>query len=412
MSEPSKTKLRILYISQYFPPEIGATQTRAIEMARNLVTYGHDVTVLTEFPNHPSGILPEKYRFKFLETDTIDGIRVRRSWVYATPNKTFVTRLAFYFSFMFSAIFSGLLTRGRYDVVYTTSPPFFVGVSGYVLSRLKRARFVFEIRDLWPDSAVELGELNNPRFIRWAQKLEQFFYRNASKLVVVTKGTYNHLLAQGIPASRLELIPNGTNTAIFANRGDALKKTLQLQDKFVVGYSGILGLAQGMEQLCELVEEMRVHPDVHFLFVGTGPKKHVVEAIKAEKRLGNLTLIDEVPREQIADYISAWDVSLVPLRKNELFKITIPSKIYDNMACERPIILSVDGEARSILEQAQAGIYVEPENSGQMMAAILQLKADPAVCREMGKNGRAFVDAYYSRERLAHKLEQSLMELC
>jgi len=411
MEKDSRKKLRILYISQYFHPEIGATQTRAYEMASNWVKLGHDITMLCEFPNHPSGILPKRYRGKLLEKEALEGIRVQRSWVYATPNKTFFTRLAFYLSFMISAIFSGLFTGRIFDIVYATSPPFFVGVSGYVLSRLKNARFVFEVRDLWPDSAVELGELNNKRFVVWAQWLERFLYRKATKIIVVTKGMHNLLRSRGIDKNKLELIPNGTNTSIFMNRGNAILKKLSLNDKFVVGYSGILGVAQGMEQLCKLVERMKQHEDVHFMFIGDGPKKAIIQEIKIERQLTNLTLLEEIPHDKIAEYISAWDVGLVPLRKNQLFKIVIPSKLYDNMACERPVLLSVDGEARKILETANAGVFVEPENTAQMMDAILFLKSKPEMCTEMGVNGRVYVSKFYSREKLAQKLEKSLVDI-
>ena len=409
MMDSSKKRVKILYISQYFPPEIGATQARAFEIARYLVKQGHKVTVITEFPNHPSGILPKKYRFKFFQKQLMEGIIVWRSWVFATPNKTFITRLAFYLSFMLSSILVGLFTGSRFDIVYATSPPFFVGVSGYILSRLKNARFVFEVRDIWPESAIVLGELSNPRLIRWAEKLERFYYSKAEKIIVVTRGILNTLLRRGEPPEKLLLIENGSNLKIYANRGQAKKIELNLQNKFVVGYFGIFGLAQGMEQLCDLVNNMKNLPDVHFLFVGDGPKKKMVLDIKHRKQLTNLTILDEIPREKIAEYISACDVTLVPLKKRKLFTSALPSKMFDNMACERPVILSVDGEARKLLEKAGAGIFVEPENTTQMMQAILTLKSNPHLCREMGKNGRAFVEKNYSREKLASKLEKELI---
>ncbi|RKY85228.1 glycosyltransferase WbuB, partial [candidate division KSB1 bacterium] len=283
------------------------------------------------------------------------------------------------------------------------------GVSGYILSRLKNARFVFEVRDIWPESAIVLGELSNPRLIRWAEKLERFYYSKAEKIIVVTRGILNTLLRRGEPPEKLLLIENGSNLKIYANRGQAKKIELNLQNKFVVGYFGIFGLAQGMEQLCDLVNNMKNLPDVHFLFVGDGPKKKMVLDIKHRKQLTNLTILDEIPREEIAEYISACDVTLVPLKKRKLFTSALPSKMFDNMACERPVILSVDGEARKLLEKAEAGIFVEPENTTQMMQAILTLKSNPHLCREMGKNGRALVEKNYSREKLASKLEKELI---
>ncbi|GBE26231.1 alpha-D-kanosaminyltransferase [bacterium BMS3Bbin03] len=411
MEKHRNPSLRILYISQYFPPEVGATQSRAFDMAYYLSERGHKVTVLCEFPNHPSGILPARYRRKFWERRRMRRFRVCRCWVYATPQKTFVTRLLFYLSFMCSSIAAGLFLRDKFDVVYTTSPPLFVGVSGYILSRLKNAKFVFEVRDLWPESAVALGELRNPGFIKRAGKLETFFYRKAEKIVGVTSGILENLMNRGVNPEKLQLIKNGTNIHLFKNRGDHKKDDLNLRGRFVVGYFGIFGLAQGMEQLCELAERMKIYPDVHFLFVGDGPKKQNVLDLKSEKQLTNLTILNEIRREEIAEYISACDAALVPLRKNELFTGALPSKMFDNMACERPIILSVAGEAQKVLKDAESGIFVEPENTAQMMEAILKLKSDPELCKRMGRNGRRFVEKYFSRKKLALELEACLQRI-
>ncbi|NOY78365.1 MAG: glycosyltransferase family 4 protein [Calditrichaeota bacterium] len=403
--------LKILYISQYFPPEVGATQSRAFDMAYYLSERGHQVTVIGEFPNHPRGIVPREYRNKFWERVKLENFAVCRTWVYASPEKSFLKRMLFYVSFALSSLVAGLFIRGSFDIVYATSPPLFVGVSGYVLSRLKNAKFVFEVRDLWPDSAVALGELNNARFIRWARTLEEFFYRKAQKIVVVTAGIREALLRRKLSPQKICLVKNGTNTRYFRNVGAGVKEQLGLQNKFVVGYFGILGLAQGMEFLCEVIEKMKSYEDIHFIFVGEGPKKQTVEALKSQKKLTNLTLLGEVPREKIAGYISACDVSLVPLRKKELFTGALPSKMFDTMACERPVILSVEGEARHVLQESGAGIFVEPENAGQMISAILHLKSDPRMREEMGKNGLRFVEKKFSRKALAGELEACLLEL-
>ncbi len=403
--------LKILYISQYFPPEVGATQSRAFDMAYYLSERGHRVTVIGEFPNHPSGILPQAYRGKFLEFKKLENFRVCRTWVYASPKKNFLKRMLFYLSFMFSSFVAGLFIRESFDVVYATSPPLFVGLSGYVLSRLKNAKFVFEVRDLWPDSAIALGELNNDRFILWARRLEEFFYRKAQKITVVTSGIMETLRRRKVPPQKLCLVKNGTNTRYFKNVGAGEKVKLGLRDKFVVGYFGILGLAQGMEFLCDVIAKVKSYKDIHFVFVGEGPKKEMIEALKSQKKLGNLSLLGEIPREKIARYISVCDVSLVPLQKNELFLGALPSKMFDNMACERPLILSVAGEAQKVLQESGAGIFVEPENADQMIAAILKLKSNPLLREKMGENGRAFVEKNYSRETLSGKLESCLLEL-
>jgi glycosyltransferase involved in cell wall biosynthesis len=406
-----KKKLRILYISQYFPPEIGATQTRAFEMASNLVRRGHHVTVLTEFPNHPRGIISPEYRRKLVVHEKYRGIHVHRTWVLARPDKTFATRMGFYLSFMVAAGLLGIFIPGYFDIVYATSPPFFVGLTGWWLSRIKQSRFVFEVRDLWPQSAVELGELGNPLFIRWAEKMERFYYRKAKQIVTVTKGIQNTLVARGYPKDKIQLITNGTNITLFINRGKQLKKTLGFADKFVVLYAGIFGIAQGMEQLCDVVEQLKKNHSVHFLFIGEGPVKDQVIQLQKRKKLDNLTVLNEIPREDIPDYISAVDCSLVPLKKSPTFLGALPSKMFDCMACERPVVLSVDGEARRVLEKSGGGIFVEPGNTDQMVKAILRLKNDPVLRRKMGLAGRRFVEKNYSRKQKAIELEELLLKI-
>jgi len=403
--------MRILYISQYFPPEVGATQARAYEMAVNLTRLGHHVIVLTEFPNHPKGIIPAGYKGKFCSFEKLDGIPVVRAWVYARPKKSFTTRMGLYLSFMLTGAVAGSLLRGSFDIVYATSPPFFVGAAGLWLSRIKSAKFVFEVRDLWPRSAVELNELTNSHFIRWSEKLERLYYKKADKIIAVTKGIFDALGARGLGEGKVKLVRNGTNSRLFSNRGDALKEQLGGKEKFIVLYAGIFGLAQGMEQLCELVGTLSSNQSIHFAFIGEGPLKARVLAIQEENGLANLTVLDEVSRDRIPDYISAADCCLVPLKKNPLFLGALPSKMFDYMACERPVILSVDGEARRVLEASQGGLYAEPENTGQMAEAILTLYGSPELRDKMGRAGRAFVSEHFSRKKEAHRLADILEEL-
>ncbi len=395
--------MRILYITQYFPPEVGATQTRALEMTTNLVKQGHEVTVLTEFPNHPVGIIPPEYKGKWVTVEKWRGMDVIRTWVYARQEKNFKTRMGFYLSFMATSAIAGSYMLPEYDIVYTTSPPFFVGLTGYWLSRLKNAKFIFEVRDLWPDSAVQLGELTNRTFIRWAEKLETFYYNKAERIVTVTQGIKNTLTERGY-GDKTELVLNGTNTDLFKNMGPGMKKKLGLENKFVVLYAGIIGIAQGLEQICDVAEQLQDQPDIAFVLIGEGPVKHKIEKIKQEKSLKNLILMDQVPRDDIPQYISMADCCLVPLKKNDLFMGALPSKMFDYMACEKPVILSVDGEARSVLESSGAGIFVEPENRKDMISAILSLKSGSVDGTSMGLLGREFVEKGYSRKQQALEL--------
>jgi glycosyltransferase involved in cell wall biosynthesis len=407
--------MRLLYLSQYFPPEVGATQTRAYEMARHLVSAGHQVTMLTEVPNHPSGIIPPEYHGRFFDRADLDGIDVIRVWVKASPTKTFATRMLFYLSYMLTATLAGLLlARGRYDLIYATSPPLFVGGAALALSFLRRIPLVFEVRDLWPESAVALGEMSSPRAVALAGKLEEMCYNRARCVVVVTEGIQRRLQERGF-GRKVVLIPNGANTELFhpdLQAGKALRVELGLEDKFLVVYAGIHGVAQGLETVLEAAQLLALRPqeapEVHFLFVGEGPRKAALLDLRNEMALTNVTMLAERSRSQMPAFLSAADAALVPLRRLELFRGALPSKMFDAWACACPVVLSIDGEARRVLEQANGGIFIEPEDAGQMAQAILQLKSDPDRLHRFGRNGRRFVEEHYSRQRLAARLESLL----
>jgi len=272
---------------------------------------------------------------------------------------------------------------------------------------------VFEVRDLWPASAVALGELSSPRAVALAGKLEKMCYNRARCLVVVTEGIRRRLAERGFGA-KLALIPNGANTDLFRPdpaAGTALRAELDLApgSKFVVLYAGIHGIAQGLETVLEAARQLQTARDVHFVLVGEGPKKAELLATKERLGLDNVTMLPERPRLDMPAFLSAADVSLVPLRRLELFEGALPSKMFDAWACGCPVILSIDGEARQVVEQADAGLFVEPEDAGQMAQAILQLREDPALLRRFGVNGRRFVEENYSRQRLAAQLERLLL---
>jgi len=404
--------MRILYLSQYFPPEVGATQTRAHEMARGLAQAGHPVTLIAEIPNHPSGIIPPAYQGKLHEWANLDGIEVLRVWVKASPVKTFRSRMAFYLSYMFSAALAGLfLARGRYDAIYATSPPLFVGAAALALSYLRRTPLFFEVRDLWPESAVTLGELKNPRAIVWAERLERACYRRARRVVVVTEGIRRRLLERGLSADKLVFIPNGANTDLFRPQPEAgatLRADLGLNDAFLVLYAGIHGIAQSLETVVETARLLRNDAGIRFLFVGEGPVKAKIVALTEQHGLKNVLFHPEVPRERVPAFLSAADVALVPLRRLDLFRDALPSKMFDAWAAGCPTLVSIAGEARRVLGQAGAGCFVEPENPQALAEAIQTLAGDRAACREMGLKGRAFVEAHYSRQAQARQLEQLL----
>ena len=404
--------MRILYFSQYFPPEVGATQTRAYEMAAGLVQAGHQVTMVAEFPNHPSGIIPPHYRGRWYERSALDGIDVLQVWVKASPVKTFKTRMAFYLSYMANAaLVAALKARGPFDVIYATSPPLFVGAAGLALHWLRRTPLVFEVRDLWPESAVVLGELGNPRAIALAGKLEELCYNSASRIVVVTEGIRQRLLARGYAGQKLALIPNGANTELFREQpelGAQFRAHHELGDRFVALYAGIHGIAQGLETLLAAAAMLRDEPDLRFVLVGEGPVKADLLRLKADWGLDNVLMLPEQPRNSMPAVLSAADVAIVPLRKAELFQHALPSKMFDAWACGCPVLLGIEGEAQRVLAAANGGLAVPPEDAQALAAALRQMLALPDRGRQLGRNGRLFTEEHYSRQAQARQLEQLL----
>jgi len=403
--------MRILYFSQYFPPEVGATQTRAYEMARGLVKDGHQVTMIAEVPNHPKGIIPPEYHGKLYERAMMDGIEILRVWVKTSPVKSFRSRLIFYISYMIMATFAGLfLARGKYDAIYATSPPLFVGGAALAVSWLRRIPLFFEVRDLWPESAVALGELSNPKAIKLAEMLEKSCYKRAEKIVVVTKGIKANLLARKIPAEKIALIPNGANTELFQPRpkqGAELRDKFGLQGKFIAAYVGIHGVAQGLEYVLEAAARL---PEHNFVFVGEGPVKANLMQQAERLDLKNVLFHPEILREDVPNFLSMANVALVPLRNLELFKGALPSKLFDSWACACPTLTTVSGEARQVLEEAQAGLWAEPENVEAMVNTLSTMSQDAEICRKWGENGRDFTIKKYSRQAQAQELVNLLLK--
>lgn len=405
--------MNILMLSQYFYPEVGATQTRVHKFAKYLAQKGHKVTVIAEFPNHPTGIIPEDYKGKLFEREYLDGFEVLRVWVLTSPEKGTLLRIGFYTTYMLMAIIAGFFLRKKYDVVFATSPPLFVGVSGYVLSRLKGASFLFDVRDLWPAVAVALGELSNEKIIKIAEKVELFLYEKAKAIAAVTGGFIKYIVDLGIKSSKLYHIPNGTIPEIFdpADTDLNLKEKLGLKEKFIVSFAGNHGLAQGLETLIESAKQLKKQKDIVFFFIGEGPVKQNLIDLKEKYHLKNVVFHHKVPLNEVAKYINMSDILLVPLKKDEIFRVFVPSKMFDFMCCGKPIILSVPGEARQIMHKAKAGKFIPPEDATALSEMILFLKDNPKLAEEYGKNGREFVLKNCLRKQQAKKLEPVMLSL-
>ncbi len=407
--------MRFCFLTPYYPPEVGAPQTRIHELALRLVRRGHQVQVLTALPNYPSGIIPAEYRDRAGTWEERDGVEVYRTWIYATPNRGFLRRILNHLSFMAMAILA-VPRMAACDVVYVESPPLFDGVAGWVLARAKGARIFFNVADIWPRSAVELEMVKNKLLVGLAEGLERWCYWTARRVLCVTLGIERDLKAQGV--KQAVYFPNGVDTERFA-RGDGARFRLEhsWQDRFLVVYAGTHGLSQALEcavQAADLLSPRtaldaeadgapheRIRPGgrpVHFVFVGDGAQKPELQRMAGP----NVTFLDPLARDQMPDVLAAADAILVSLRDLPLFRGAVPSKTYEAMAAARPIVLAAAGEAADLVIQAACGVVVPPE---ALAAAIRELAADPDRAREMGERGREFVRQVFDRERLAERFE-------
>jgi len=389
--------LRILMLTQYFPPESGAAQVRLKEVAKGLQRSGHQVTVVTAFPNHPSGVIPPNYRGHWRMKDEVDGIPVWRTWIYPVQRGRFWKRLLNYFSFVFSS-FWGLSKVGKQDILFFESPPLFLGITALIYGWLTRTRIIMNISDLWPESAVALGLVNSRWMIKAAEGLEKLLYRKAWKISTQTEGIRDSLLQRGVPKEKVTFLPNGVNLELFAprERDAEMARTLGIkEDDFVLIYAGTMGYAQGLESVIQTAVLLKDKPNVRFLFVGDGTEKPMLEALVQEKGLANVIFVDFQPVQEMPRYFSLSSASIVPLKKNKLFEGARPSKMFPALGSAVPVIYSGEGEAAELVLSSGGGVVVAPENSQELAQAILELQKNPNR-REMGQKGRRFVEAHYT----------------
>jgi colanic acid biosynthesis glycosyl transferase WcaI len=400
--------MKILYVSQYFPPEMGAPAARASELARYWVKEGHAVTVLTGFPNHPTGVVSAEYRTQFrrlVMRENVGGVNVVRTWLFPFPNGKPYERMLNYSSFCASASTTGMFVS-RPDVLIATSPQLLVGLSGWWLARTKRVPFVFEVRDLWPESLAAVG-MGNPDslLIRSLGSVAGFLYKRSEHIVVVTPAFKEYLIQNWrLSPEKISIVKNGVESDLFSprvNNAD-LRRELGAEGKFVVGYVGTMGMAHGLETLVLAATELqRTAPDVLFLMVGEGSDKERIINLARSQGLTNIRFVGQQPREKIPEFISISDACLVLLKKSEVFETVIPTKMLEFMSCARPVILGVDGQARRIMDQAGAGVYVEPENAAALVQVITRLAANPMLRETLGRNGRRHIVEHFSRQQTA-----------
>lgn len=409
--------MKIVYVSQYFPPEMGAPAARVSELSRRWAERGQDVRVLTGFPNHPTGVVPPRYRRLLRLTERVGDVEVMRAFVYATPNRGVVRRGLQYVSFAVSAVALGSLDRRvrDADVIVATSPQFLCAVAGWALARIARVPFVLEVRDLWPQSIVEVGALpaGHP-VIAALRAVERFLYREADLLVGVTDSFLEVWRTQGVDPKKMRVVKNGVDLRRFrpAPIDRAMRESLGIPaDAFVVSYIGTHGLAHKLDVLLDVAERMRDRPDVRFVFAGEGAERARLVASARARGLANVQFLGERPRDEIPRLLAASDLVAVVLRRAELFRHVIPSKIFEIMGCERAILLGVEGEAEGIVRAADAGWCVPPEDVTAMIAAIDEARHDRAELHRRAKSGRRYVAAHFDRDVLADRYLEEISAL-
>lgn len=394
--------MRILFITDNFPPETNAPATRTYEHCREWVQMGADVTIVTCVPNFPQGRVYEGYKNRLYQTETIDGIKVIRVWSYITANEGFVKRVLDYVSFAFMAFWAGLFQK--HDIVIATSPQFFTTWAASAISKLRRKPWIFELRDLWPESIRTVGAMKQSRVLDWLEKVELWLYRDADRVVAVTDAFKQNLAARGIDADKIDVVTNGANMDLYRPRekDEALLRELGLEEKFVVGYIGTHGMAHSLDFIVSSIAKLK-DPDIHFLFVGGGAMKQTVVDLARQLELKNVTFLDPVAKADVPAYLSVIDVSLAPLKRSDTFKTVIPSKIFEASAMLKPTLLGVEGQAQEIVETYGAGVCFVPEDEGDFLEKVTLLKSEPrlySACRE----GCAKLAEAYDRKRLAKKM--------
>jgi colanic acid biosynthesis glycosyl transferase WcaI len=404
--------MKIRFITPYYPPETGAPQTRIYELAVRLVKLGHEVSVVTTFPNYPTGIVPREWRGRLRWTGVQDGIRIWRFWSYAAPNRGFLKRIATHLSFAVSAAL-GALTLPYCDVMVVESPPLFDGFAAVLLSILRRTPYAFTVSDLWPESAVQMGILRSPVLIRVSKWAELLFYRRAAVVLGLTRGICDKIVADGIPSSKVVVFRNSVDCDFFRPGIDAtaLRREIEVADnEYMVLYAGTLGLAQGLSTVLDAAALLRLegYSGIRFVLAGNGAESDQLREKAALLGLENLSFTDSFPKPRMPELLNAADCILVPLRDLEIFRGALPTKMFEGMACAKPIVLAIRGEAEEIIRKADAGECVPPENPAAIRTAVLSFVANPQRARNLGENGRRLVTQRFSRDVRARQLGKYL----
>ena len=398
--------MRILYVSQYFPPEIGAPAVRVSQLVQRWREWGHDVRVLTGFPNHPDGVVPLEYRPKLrrlVMEERWRDVPVYRTWLYPTPNRGLTRRSASYMSFGMSAALTGALLRFKPEVVIGTSPQLLCAGAAYFIAKRFGARFVFEVRDLWPESLSAVGAAQPTSLLyRGLASTADWLYRGADQVVAVTDASRDQIVSKGISPDKVAVVRNGVDT-------DSISATTPSpSDKFTICYIGAIGMAHALETAIDAAKLLRGEPDVRFVFVGGGAERETLQRKARDANLSNVEFRGPRPWSEVPQILAESDACLVHLARAPLFETVLPSKMFEAMAAGRPIILGVLGEAQRLLAEAGAGLAIEPESAEQLRDAVLTLYRDRELGQTLGRSGRLYAEREASYEARARQYLERL----
>ena len=410
--------MRIIVLHQFFLEKTGGGGARWNEMTQVWAKEGHEVTVIAGMVNYITGKKPIQYRGKyfFKDKDFYPGVDVLRTHVSEAYNVNFLGRLWAYFSFVFSSIYAGLfMTKGKYDVLIVSSPPLFVGITAYALKLFRKIPFVFEIRDLWPESAIDTGVVTNTQIIKFAYWFEKFIYKKASLINVLTPAFKEKLIKdKNVKKDKIILIPNAADFSLSEKLmvdfdAKEFRRNQEFENSFVITYVGAHGVANHLIQIIMAAEYLQ-ETEVVFQFIGSGMEKEMLQQEAEKRNLKNVVFVDPVPKNEVYQYILASDMGASVLAKNDTFKTIYSNKTFDYMSCKKPIFLAIDGVSRELVETANCGIYVEPENIEEIVKGVKSAIEMKDQMKQMGINGYDYAKIHFDRIKLAEQYVKEIEE--
>jgi glycosyltransferase involved in cell wall biosynthesis len=394
--------LKLLILTQYFPPETGAPQNRLFWLAKAMVKNGFDVSVLTAMPNYPQMKVYKGYRNKFYLYEEMDGIKVHRCYIYASTKKSIPLRLANYFSFVKTSFLTGICKIRKTDYILCESPPLFLGITALLLKIIKRSRLIFNVSDLWPESAEKLGIISNRLLLNVSKTLEEIIYKNSEFITGQTQGIVSNIHSR-FPDKRIFWLKNGIQAADYLNLAEGWRAEAGYKpDDFILIYAGIIGHAQGLEVILKAAAILKGYDKIKFIIAGSGPEKPALLRMAEKMELKSVVFPDSMPKNKMLSVINESDAGIIPLKNLELFRGAIPSKIFDNLALKKPVLLGIEGEAKSLfIDRGNCGLAFKPENENDLADKILTLYNSPELVTRLGENAFNYGMSHFLTDRIA-----------